>query len=62
MFIQEVHDWEVESIAQLLKDTYTIKFKCGQVDKLVWSPWKKQGLQLKSYYKALRGGEGKVFL
>lgn len=32
------HDWEVDSIAQLLDNLYEIKFRQGEEDRLTWIP------------------------
>lgn len=60
LFIKEVHNWELESMAYLLEDFYATKLHHGGVDCLVWIPSKSKDLQVKSYYKVLRG-EGKYF-
>ena len=34
LFIREVHDCKLKSMAQLLEDIYDMKIHCGEVDKL----------------------------
>ena len=41
--IRAVHDWEAESMAQLLKDIHTTKFQRGEVHKMEWILLKKLG-------------------
>lgn len=40
ILIRALHDWKVESMAQLLEDLYAIQFRHGEVDKLEWLPLK----------------------
>ena len=38
VFNRAVQDWEMDYVAQLLKDLSETKIRYGEIDKLVWIP------------------------
>jgi hypothetical protein len=55
LFIRKVHNWELESMTQLLHDVYATKIRGGETDQVEWISSTSLAFQVKSYYTVLRG-------
>uniref|UniRef100_A0A2N9I5S7 Reverse transcriptase zinc-binding domain-containing protein n=1 Tax=Fagus sylvatica TaxID=28930 RepID=A0A2N9I5S7_FAGSY len=52
-FIQLVHDWELESIADFLDVIYSVVPRQGEIDNICWNPSSNKVFSVNSYYKVL---------
>ena len=53
IFIQDVQDWELESLTQFLDDLYAAQVGSSGGDEMVWLPSTNKGFQIKSYYTVI---------
>jgi len=60
-FIQDVHDWEIESLDSFFTLLYFVNPHPGVMNSMVWIPLSFHGFQVKSYYTMLHLGEHNAF-
>jgi hypothetical protein len=51
MFIQPIHDWELDEVSRFFKLLYSQQVRHSGVDKMCWIPSKRKNFGVKSYYK-----------
>jgi hypothetical protein len=51
LFIQLVHDWELEEVSRFFELLYAQQIRHGGEDKICWTPLKRMNFEVKSYYK-----------
>jgi hypothetical protein len=52
-FTRDVHDWKIESLDSFLTLLYSMNPCSGATDSIVWTPTRRHGFAVKSYYTIL---------
>jgi hypothetical protein len=62
LFMRYAQNWEVEMVICFYEQSYSIRIRHGEVDRVVWNLLKKMNFEVKTFYKALVCYEAAYFL